>query len=491
MLIGKYLNAIKTKKIVFLSIVLLSLILRICFLFSSDNFYGAIPAQKIIHSQQSTKDIIGSIVEVHPMLYPYLLKPWIVPFNGVYIAPRALSLLFGLGSLVPFFYMIKIVKDEAVAITATFLLGVFPLHIIWSTLSMEEAPFYFILFLGLFLFFKYKFESPKRLYLISSALLITCSFGFRFESILYPVILTLFLLREKDKKNIFIFFILSSLLPAIWMVLCWIKFGDPLGSFTWQSFYAALTVQTEHNLMFLIRGLRRIYSLPFLLLGGFGCLLSIRQKKMQIVNIIFILYFFLFITRMLSKTLEWQERYTFCFGLFFLIYISVGLIFILKFFKKRAIRACLVFIFCLYNLLLTTNYISQNRIGFLLDSETKNIIGYLSSLQDKSILIDIDKYHDYPEPIALYANTNLNKVKIVQEIDVNGNKLLDNIAQEDYRNSLSALINDKYFDYILYCPEGRSLRWLFSLKSDKVRIGTAKYERVFTGEIYWVYKLAG
>ncbi len=486
---GKYLNLKNNRVLIIFSILVLSLILRLYFVFYTDNFYGAIPAQKIIHSQSVSADVIGSIWEVDPILYPYLLKVWMSVFGKIDISPRILSLLFGMLTFMPFFLTVRIIKDELHAILATFLIGFFPIHIIWSTLSMEEAPFYFIVFSALYLFFKYKFGSPKRIYLVLSAILISCSFGFRFEGILYPVVLTLFLLKDKDKKNIFIFLAVSLSLPILWMLLCWMRYKNPFVSFARHSFYSHLEVADRYSLRFIIDKIKMSFSVSLLPLGIWGYFITIRDKKMRIINAIFFLFLFAFIIKILTKTLLWQERYLLCFGLFFLIYIAIGIVYLSKCLKNYMAKVILILIFCLYNIFFTVDYISHNKNDFLLNSEIKNIINYLSNINDKSkILIDIDEDHGYPELIAVYSNIDLERVKISQEIDVYGNKVLHDIQMKDYKNRLLNFINNKYFDYIIYSPKGRSLRWLFSLKSENERIGKIRYKRTFTGEIYWIYR---
>ena len=143
----------------------------------------------------------------------------------------------------------------------------------------------------------------------------------------------------------------------------------------------------------------------------------------------------------------------------------------------------------MYTVVFSTRYIKHSREEFILNHEIKAVINYLS--ENKSvglILIDIDSGHEYPEPVAIYSDLRIRKSIIAEEIEVNGKMLVDDRKKMNYRHSLIGKIAERKVDYILYAPEGRSLRWLIPLSRDKEVIGGVEYRRVFKGDIYWIYK---
>ena len=71
------------------------------FLAYTDNFYGAIPAQKIIYSQLLRTEFANPhyYIGAHPPLYSILLSFWTAIFRDDHLSPRILSLVFGILTL--------------------------------------------------------------------------------------------------------------------------------------------------------------------------------------------------------------------------------------------------------------------------------------------------------------------------------------------------------------------------------------------------------
>jgi len=355
---------------------------------------------------------------------------------------------------------------------------------------MGEASFYCLLFFALYLFLKYRFSLPKKRYLIYSALLITCSFGFRFEAILYPILLTLFLLKDKD-KNVLFFFPIASFLPVLWFVYSQLAWGHPFFSFISSSSFTSLEVSVMPNYLdILIRGLLGVFPLFFLLLFLVGFVVSIKGKKIAIIHFICMGLLTLFAIKVLRGTLFWQERYVLSFAMFFPIYISIAILYLLKYIPFRPLKMLFVSIVCFYAFFVSAKHIDEAKWNFLLDPEIKYISRHLSGFHDSrgKIIVDVDEWHLFPESIIVHSSLDPARFRRLPDIELSGRMIMDTYAIEERRESLLDAIENEYVVYILYAPEGRALRWLVPLSGDREIIGNARYTRIFKGQIYWIYR---
>jgi len=489
--IGRYLKSNTTpKRVLFLLLTLFSLGMRVNFLLESDNFYGAIPAQKIYFARCLAGDTAASVLRAQH-LYLHMVRIWTNLWGAIMFSPRILSLLFGMFSLIPLYLLVKIVTDERTAFIATFLMGVFPLHVIWSTLSMEEAPFYFLIFSALYFFLKFKFSVPKKRYLLLSALLVTASFGFRLEGILYSFILAPFLLTGKTKKNAVIFLMVSLVFPLLSMVSYWIHNNNPLFPFISQSRYASLElIGRGQNWSRILNDTLKVFPVPFLLLGCIGIDVAAKNKRMSLLHAIFIVFLVFFAAKIKTNSLFFQIRYLMPFGLFFLVYVAVGFVFLLNFLKNAALKTLFIGAFCLWSVFSSQHYLNRNLSEFSFSDELESLTNFVAGLtHEESIIVDVDRYHQYPEAIINSSKVRTHPMMYLSEIEVNGERLDDDFWIKDYKKELLGVINDKKIDYIFYCPEGRSMRFLFPLESADEHIGDVRYKRIIMGKDYWVYKI--
>ncbi|HTY44402.1 MAG TPA: glycosyltransferase family 39 protein [Patescibacteria group bacterium] len=479
----------------FLFIVALALFLRLTFVFLTDNFSGVLPAQRIVYAQQlqfKAADY-GILDPFIPPLYPYVLRAWLGICHDIISAPRLLAVLLGMLTLVPFFLIVKLVKGKDSALLAMLLLAVSPLHIIYSTLSLEDMPFYCVIFYALYFFLRYQCESKAMRYLALSAVLTSCSFGFRFEGLLYAILLSAILVAGKNKKPFFLFASVSFLLPLAWMLVCIFKFGDPLFSYTWHAYYSRLNQLGGCRLECVIEKITRVFSLPLLLFGGVGFLISLKDVRMRVLNIIFVSFVTAFSIKIAGGTLSWDPKYFLTFGLFLVIYEAVGLLYFFDDFKSQHTQALFISILCIYAVLFGVKYITnQDTIAqsFSLPLEIKNIPALLGdTAADKQILIDTDYMNWYPEHIIVGTGLAAHRFKIADEIEVFGHRVKKGQGLAKCKSHLLNLMGNGRFAYIVYAPEGRSLRFIDPLFLQEEHIGKVTYRRIFSGRIYWVYKL--
>jgi len=476
---------------IILFIMFFSLGVRIYFLAHTDNCLGVIPTQKIFFSLRLPQDSFAELFRAQH-LYRYLLKGWITLWAATDVPCRALSLIFGFVSLLPFYLAVKIITDELTALIATFLLGIDPWHIILSTLSMEEAPFYFFIFCALYYFFNYTFKGYKKKCLFLSAALIAVSCGFRIDGFMYPFILTALLLRKARKKEALIFFALSFSWPLLTMIASWLYEHNPFSPFVLQSRYASLELaHSNQNIFSVGKSILTLSPFFFSVFGFIGLVRCLGDGKMRIVNSIFFVFLLCFLIKIISNSLFFQPRYLLSFGLFFLIYIAVGFIFAIRRLKNTKIQLLCILVFFVSSFLLSARYLRENEKQFVLSPEIKNIISFVSRLKDEErLLLDIDQHHRYAETIVVNSGVDsCLKITTLPEVELNGQILLSDFSRAMYRASLIRELSNKEFDYILYCPDGRSMRWLVPMRSEQERIGIASYKRMVLGKDYWIYKV--
>lgn len=163
-----------------------------------------------------------------PLNY-YLTAIALFLWNDPNISPRLVSLIFGSLSLIPFYYLVRMLFDKNCAAISTLLLSTMGLHIIYSVLSMSEVPFIFFLITSFYFFFKFlKSENANVYDLFVSILFFTMSNMLRIESWLFIPILSFLLFKKGEYKWGGFFLVLSSVFPVFWMAGCYIELGNPL-----------------------------------------------------------------------------------------------------------------------------------------------------------------------------------------------------------------------------------------------------------------------
>lgn len=138
------------------------------------------------------------IMMIYPIAFFYLLFG-IGTFSAVLY-----PLLTGLGSIIIIYYLGKELSGEKVGLLSAFFLGIFPLHIIFSTWPMPDVPITF--FLGLSVLLLLKSENMnnirnKRLLLLFSGLVIGISYLVKVSSLQIMLFILPYLLYKFIKRG--------------------------------------------------------------------------------------------------------------------------------------------------------------------------------------------------------------------------------------------------------------------------------------------------
>ncbi len=330
----------RCRKIIIYWIILgCAVFMRLIAFIDSDNFHG-IAAGKIMEAQrllEHPNELSSWIVPAHGPAHLYLVALCLKISNNHYNAACLLSLLFGVGVLLPYLGFVKLAFDDKTALCSAFIVAFFPLHVVYSVLSTAETMFLFFLFSGLFFYVREK-KTGRLSDLFFSALFIGIATVCRFEGGLFVIIIALLLM--KNYRKVFFFLSVCSVLPVVWM------WGNYLISGNFMQFlFASDAVVKEgfalnrvlgcdfgmfQKLFYWIIQIKSYFGLP-VLIGGL-CALILYGFKREYRNITFLLIIplFYFSYKTFVEELAMQPRYGMSLGMLLVPYFSMLLTHTLK-----------------------------------------------------------------------------------------------------------------------------------------------------------------
>lgn len=388
-------------KILIISLIILSALTRVWFFFKSDNFEGNVPMGKIA----SALNIIANprlgphFAANTSMLYNYLLAVWLRIWPDVLIAPRVLSMLFGVLSIIPFYFLIRLIFTETTAFYSSILLSIFPLHAIYSTCSTSDIISHFFFFSCLYFIFKFKLEEKKILWLVLSIISFNITSQLRFESWAFIPVLSALLFKE-GKKYSALFFFSSLILPCLWMLLCYSFQKDALASFTVPARVAHFEILMErapHSRSPLdwLNVLGNMLGYTIVLSGLGGIIYSFIRKRFFYLALFFSYVYLLYTVNGMAERMLNNERYGIILALFLFPYSVIFIEKLSVFLKSKPI---VLFLPVILLSSLEFNKSTHRYIAWhTLPGQIKEIAGWLKknvSSSDK-ILIGADKGDQY------------------------------------------------------------------------------------------------
>lgn len=383
--------------VVIIFLIILSAVIRIWFFLNIDNFEGSVSMEKvasalsIIDNPKLSFNFNGNT----SVLYNYLLAFTLHLWPNILVAPRVLSMLFGVLTVIPFYLLVKLTFTERAAFYSGVLFALFPRHAIQSTFSMSDAIFLFFFFSCLYFIFKFKLKEEKIIWLVLSGLLFNLAALLRFESWAFIPFLCVLLLKE-GKKYAALFFCLSLIAPCLWMLLCYYFQHDALASFTIAARTANMEIMMNRawhskNLLGWLDVLRRVLGYPIIISGLVGIIYSFLKKRFFYLALFFFYLYSLYTVNTIAARMWYIERYSILLGLLIIPYSVLSIEKLAAFIKAKPV--ILIFPFILLSTLMFEK-ITQGRIEWhTLPVEVKQIAGWLKdniSFSDK-ILMGQDK----------------------------------------------------------------------------------------------------
>jgi hypothetical protein len=409
----KSLNHIERRQVVVFLLCLvmaLAIFVRVLSLYNSDNFHG-IAAGKVFSAQKLIKhpfQLDSWIIPAHGPIHIYMVALVLKLFGNPLFAPRLISLFMSIAFMTVYYNFVKNLFDEKTALLSSFLVALFPLHIIHSVISTAEMTFLFFLFLGLFYIEKY-FKNQELSDLVKSALFISISSMCRFEGGLFILLTGIFLLKQP--KRMFLFYGIAAVLPVIWMICNYIYGGNFL-------FFLAASdsiVNTEFEYLRHIGRkvtfLTKLFYWPLQIVDYFGWPIAVtgflgvifwgRSYNKRVLSLFLIILAF-FVFKTVKEELAMQPRYGLSIAVLFLPFFAIAffkLINKIRPEKKQIITGLLV----LYILIRSTYFtaVLLPHTPFWLKQAGAFLHKNLG--QDEVVFVDADE-DNFKEPLKLQAN---------------------------------------------------------------------------------------
>ena len=296
----------KSKKVLFLLFVL-AFSIRLFFFPFADNRPGD-PWERVFTALEWLKHphiiLSGDWLPLHTYLLAGILSIWKDPL----IAPRALSLLFGSLTLIPFYLLLRDLFDRNNAILSSILFSFFGLHISYSSQSWSETTGIFFLITGFYLFFTKNKMEPWFSILSGVSLGLSCMVRIEF----WPFVPLLIFVRviQSGFRQSLLFAISSCIFPILWMMSNYIQIEDFLPYYTVNISFERYKIGSFWERLFIypIRFLKLVG--PIIAIGSMGgILISIFKRERYELALPLLVQFIFFIYESVKVNANPQYRF--------------------------------------------------------------------------------------------------------------------------------------------------------------------------------------
>jgi len=282
------------------------------------------------------------------VVYNYLLALSLYIWNQPLLSPRLATVIFGIGVMIPFYFLVRMLFNERIAFYSGLLLVFYPLHVLQSGYTTSDVVYQFFLISSLYYLFKFKQDKEKLITLFVSALLLNISSVLRFESWIFIPVLSLFLYSD-GKKYSLMFFFLSLMLPCVWLLLCYHVTKDMFFSFIMpaKTMRAEILLRYSENQNDILRWLKVLswnIGYPVVISGMFGVIYAFIRKKAVSLAVLFLLLLFSYTLNSMLGRMWHNERYTIVLGILLLPYSLLFIEKIASFLETKPVFVFLPFI---------------------------------------------------------------------------------------------------------------------------------------------------
>ena len=197
--------------------ILIAVIVRIAFLFCSDNGFNGDSATRLYFCcmwYHSPSVMVG--YDWLPLHF-YLLGAPMYLLNETVWTPRIITLIFGILSAFPLFFLTKRIFGDNTALLSLLIFALLPAHIVLSVVSLSEVPFIFFLLCAFYYAFEYIETRSYRDLLLTVLFLLLINF-IRFEGWLFSLLILFVLIESKMSLRALIIY-LSPISALILFVL--------------------------------------------------------------------------------------------------------------------------------------------------------------------------------------------------------------------------------------------------------------------------------
>ena len=300
----------KNEKKLIIAFTVLALVLRVGYLFLSDNYFNGDTGTRLYMSFEWAKD--PAIFEGYDWLplHFYLLGTAIAVFHDTVWAPRVLTLLLGTLSMVPFYFLVKRIFGISTAVISTSVFALLPAHILLSVITLSEAPFLLFLLLSAFFIFRYlQFQRQQHFYL--AVIFISCINFIRFEGWLFTMLFVFILFFNGiPLRKIIRFVLYIAIIPGYVMFRSFLQTGNPLRGLLYSDFEVIESIKLYGpNIADRMRQIQMAFIALSFLFIPLGISASANDKKKLFYALLFAIPLFSILSKIFTLTLHPQFRY--------------------------------------------------------------------------------------------------------------------------------------------------------------------------------------
>ncbi|MBU1088052.1 MAG: glycosyltransferase family 39 protein [Candidatus Omnitrophica bacterium] len=304
-------------------IILLGLIIRLGLLLNTVDFHG-ISNGKIIQALLiiNNPGNLGYWTPVHPPAHFLFVIAGLKLFAPLVIAPRIISLGFGLMTIFTAYLYLKLKFNREIALFSILGISLYSLHIIYSIIGTSETSFHFFLLCSLYVYEVFKLKQ-KRYLLSILGLCVGMASMCRYEGLL--LIPFYFVFLGKEKKQLFEFTIYALIIPAIWMLVNYSAFGNAFKFIQSNNFIIpfqlnwmrqqGIRVEFFDKLFFWPKSLIKTLGVGVFSFGVFGLGAAVFKREKKLLSSLFLMFFAVFVLNTIKETLYLQPRYGITLGL--------------------------------------------------------------------------------------------------------------------------------------------------------------------------------
>ena len=182
-------------------------------------------------------------------LHIYLIAGALSLWKDIYLAPRFLSLVLGVGTALPLFFLTRILFNQRAALYATLFFAFHTLQVKSCGVAMAEAAFGFFFLMCVYFFVRFR-GNGRPVDRCLAALMLSISCMIRYDAWPYIPLMALLTIRTDQSgakrfpsmvsclRPVIGFGLIAGLFPVLWLITNYVKGADPL--FAWKVIAAGL-----------------------------------------------------------------------------------------------------------------------------------------------------------------------------------------------------------------------------------------------------------
>ncbi|MBI5376714.1 MAG: glycosyltransferase family 39 protein [Candidatus Schekmanbacteria bacterium] len=475
-------------------IFLISFFIRAIFLLLTDNTCGD-PAGKIIVSLEWLKHPSFITYGFSFPFFHYLISLIIYLFDSPMISTRILSLVIGSLTIFPFYSLVCILFDKKTAIYSSIFLSFLYHHILYSTQTMNDATFLFLVISSIFYFFKNLnlAHGETKPVILSSTFLLAAEMT-RFEAWILIPFLIFFIASKKISLNTFLFTVISLSFPVFWIT------GNYIGTGVFIPL-ANININVHAQEGFTILGKLLIY--PYMIVktitplaavfAFIGLVMSFAKNvNRKLILLISVELLFLISTVIVGTNAFPKPRYCLLVAILLIPFCIQSI----RAFLKKIPRSASIATICIFvvSMFATYSYFylsAKDEFFPTTPSYVTEISTQFKSMKTNQEKVFIDSFNWWNSNIAILAEIDTDLLARVYAEPYNV-ILTSRKTYKKREEGIKKYFNEEHPDYVIYEPGGVLSKWTGVNPENTINsLSDNKFERIFTSQKYIILKSVG